>query len=166
MELENQYNSPETPIVPEKSPSAGNLTETMLKHLKDASPWLKFIGILGYIGCSFIALAGVFFIIASIALSAFMSDFGDFPTWFFWVFSIIYLAMAVLFFFPAYYTYNFGDKISKHQHSNSDEDLEQAFKNNKSLWKFYGILCIIYLCIIPFSIIVSVIVAIVAVTSL
>jgi hypothetical protein len=33
--------------------------------------------------------------------------------------------------------------------SNSDKDLEDAFKNNKSLWKFYGILVIVYLALIP-----------------
>jgi len=38
-DLENPYQSPESPVVPEVSHSSGNmLTETMLKYLIEASP--------------------------------------------------------------------------------------------------------------------------------
>ena len=41
-----------------------------------------------------------------------------------------------------------------------DQDLEQAFRNNKSLWKFYGIICIICLAFIPLTVIITTIVTI------
>jgi hypothetical protein len=162
-DFENQYNSPETPIVPEQKRIAGNLTETMLGYLKEASPWLKFIGVLGFIGCGFTVLMGVFTAIGSISASAFFSDIVDFP---FWLFSVIYLPMGVLLFFPAYFTWSFGDKISRYLYSNSDEDLEQAFKNNKSLWKFTGILSIISLAALPVLIIIMMIVSVIAAINL
>jgi len=160
--MENLYDSPEAPVIPEKSINAGNLSETMLRHLKDASPWLRFIGIMGYIGCGFIALAAIFSIAGSASFSSITGNL-EIPVW---IFSPFYAAFGILFFFPAHFTYCFGKYIRNYQISNADEDLEKAFKNNKSLWKFYGILCIIYLSIIPFVIVISVIIAIVAATNL
>ena len=162
-DFENPYNSPETPIVPEKTQNAGNLTETMLLYLKEASPWLRFVGILGFIGCGALVLFGVIFGIGSIAFSAFFGEFGNVP---FWLLAFLYAAMGVLLFFPARFTYDFGARIRKYQFSNSDEDMEQAFKNNKSLWKFYGILCIVYLALIPFFIIVSIGIGVASATGL
>jgi hypothetical protein len=87
------------------------------------------------------------------------SDLGSF-----WVISLLYIALGVLFYFPASFIYKFGARIRKYQFSNSEEDLEQAFKNNKSYWKFYGVLCIIYLAFIPVLVIVSIIAGIAAVS--
>ncbi|MCL2720776.1 MAG: hypothetical protein FWD47_05500 [Treponema sp.] len=159
----NQYNSPEAPIVPEKSQNAGNLTETMLRYLKDASPWLIFMGVLGFIGCGVLVLYSVIAIIGSLATYAFLSDeLFNFPIW---LLSPLYLVMGVVSFFPAFFTYNFGIKIRKYKFSNSDEDLENAFKNNKSLWKFNGILSIIFLAFIPVMIIILMIVGVAMATT-
>ncbi|MCL2764275.1 MAG: DUF5362 family protein [Treponema sp.] len=150
----NQYDSPYAPVVPEKMQSSGSLTETMLRYLKEASPWLRFVGIMGFIHCGFIAIGVIITIVASIIASDFLGEFGSFPIW---LLSPFYIALGVLLFFPSLFTYNMGERIQKYQFSNSNEDLEQAFKNNKSFWKFYGIMYIIYLSIIPVMIIISIV---------
>jgi len=153
-DFENPYKSPETTIVPEKIQGTG-LTETMLGYLKEASPWLRFIGILGFIGAGLSCLGGIIFAITSSSLIDFAEGFLNFPIW---LLALIYIGVGVLLFFPARFTYNFGAKIRNYQFSGSNEDLEAAFKNNKSLWKFQGILYIIYLALIPFMIVVGIIV--------
>ena len=158
-DLDNQYNSGQAPIVPEQNRIAGNLTETMLLYLKQASPWLRFLGILGFIGCGFTALGGIIFLFVSNYLSGQLTDFGNVPLW---LLSIFYIAMGAVIFFPARFAYNFGSRISRYQFSNSDEDLELAFKNNKSLCKFYGITSIISLSLIPVTLIVSIIIGVIA----
>jgi len=156
-DFENPYKSPETTIVPEKTHSSGTgLTETMLGYLKDASPWLRFIGILGFIGAGLLCLFGIIFAVTSSSLIDFTEGLVNFPVW---LWSLVYVVIGVLLFFPARFTYNFGAKIRNYQFSGSNEDLEAAFKNNKSLWKFQGILYIIYLALIPFMIVVGIIVA-------
>jgi len=152
----NPYQSPESPIVPETPQNTGvMLSEKMLRYLSGAAPWLQFIGILGYIGCGLFVIGGILGTIGfSVASSFFNTELGDFP---FWIIMLIYIPLGVLFFFPAHFTYNFGRKIRSYRFSNSTEDLELAFKNNKSLWKFYGIICIIYLALIPFFIIITII---------
>ena len=159
-DFENPYQSPESPIVPEK-PQGGvsALNETMLRYLNETSPWLRFIGILGFIGCGMICFGGIIFTIVMLAASSLTAELGDFP---FWIFPLIYIPFGALFFFPSRFIYTFGTKIRNYQLSNSDEDLELAFKNNKSLWKFYGILCIIYLAFIPVSVILTIVGGVVA----
>jgi len=157
-DFENQYNSGQAPIVPEQNRIAGNLTETMLRYLKETSPWLRFIGILGFISCGFMVLAGIVILVASSYISSLLSGWENIPVW---LITIFYAAMGAVLFFPARFTYNFGSKITKYQFSNSNEDLETAFKNNKSLWKFYGILGIIGLAMIPLSFIVPLIIGVI-----
>jgi hypothetical protein len=157
-DYENPYKSPETSIVPENPQGAGTaLTETMLGYLKEASPWLRFIGILGYIGCGFICLTGIISAIFSSAfLGAIAEEFVPFPAG---LLSLFYIAVGALYFFPARFTYNFGTKIRDYQLSSSNNDLELAFRNNKSLWKFNGILAIVCLALIPFLLVISIIFA-------
>ena len=162
-DLEYPYNSPEAPIIPEKTPSAGNLTETMMRYLKESSPWLRFIGILGFIGCGLLVLWAIIAVIGTIATTAFLNELINFPIW---IISPIYFIFAAVLFFPSLYTYNFGAMIRKYSFSNSDDDLEQALKNNKSLWKFYGIMCIIYLAIIPVIFVIAIIIGVAATTGI
>jgi hypothetical protein len=163
-DLDNPYQSPESPIVPETSQSSGiSLSETMLRYLNEASPWLRFVGVLGFVGCGIAVLSGIIFaIMGTVALSALGSDLDDFPAW---IFAVIYIPIGVLLFFPSYFIYNFGKRIRNFQFSNSTEDLELAFKNNKSLWKFNGIMYIIYLASIPVFIIIAIVGGVVAALS-
>jgi len=157
----NPYQSPENPSVPEKPlESRSALTETMLSYLKDASPWLRFIGVLGFIASGLMCLGGIIFMIVMFAASNSFDDFGGALTG---LVGLIYVPMGALYFFPARFTYNFGAKIRDYRFTNSDEDLELAFKNNKSLWKFYGILAIIALAFIPLFIILAIVGGIAAV---
>ena len=150
-DIVNPWQSPESVSAPEKTPGAeGVLTDTMLLYLREASPWLRFIGILGFIGCGFMVLGGLATTIVMFVAVSLADEFGGFPVGFL---GLLYVALGVLTFFPARFTYFFGAKIRNYQLSNSEQDLEQAFKNNKSLWKFTGILCIIYLAFIPLAVV-------------
>jgi len=60
---------------------------------------------------------------------------------------VFYIAMGVIIFIPSLFTYRFGEKIRGYSRTGADVDLELAFRNNKSLWKFYGILFILSIAI-------------------
>ena len=63
---------------------------------------------------------------------------------------IAYFIMAAIYFIPVYYLYNFS-KNAKIAVSNKDSNqVENSMKNLKSLFKFYGIFSIIYLAIMLF----------------
>jgi hypothetical protein len=148
----NPWRSPGTEAsAGQDSAGAGVLTGTMLRYLREASPWLRFIGILGFIGSGLLALGGLVFTVLALLISDLAGEFGGILAASFM--GVLYLLLGLLSFFPAKFSYGFGSKIHRYTLSNSDRDLEAAFKNNKSLWKFFGILAIVYLAIIPFALI-------------
>jgi hypothetical protein len=150
---ENPYQSPESPIIPETSQDSGMpLTNTMLQYLVEASPWLRFMGVIGFIGSALCCIGGIISSVSLIATSSLLSEFANFPVW---IFPLIQIPMGLILFFPAYFLFKFGQKIRTYQYTHSNEDLESGFKYNKSYWKFMGILCIIYLAAIPFIIIIA-----------
>ena len=154
----NPYQAPGADLnAPKPAISSSGLTETMVKYLKETAPWLRFIGIISYIGCGITVFAGVGFMVAM----PFLSGFSDLYTGLLGSsMGILYIILGAIMFFPARFTYNFGAKIRSYIQSNNEFDLELALKNNKSLWKFYGILCIIYIAIIPVAIIIGIIFAV------
>jgi hypothetical protein len=102
------------------------------------------------------AVGGIIASAAMFAVSSFTEELGGFPTGFL---GLLYVALGVVMFFPARFTYFFGAKLRNYELNNSERELEEALKNNKSLWKFYGILCIVYLVLIPVAIIGGIIAA-------
>jgi len=60
---------------------------------------------------------------------------------------------AVLLLIPSLFLYRTGGRIRAYLRTGVDQDLEQAFKNNKSFWKFMGIICIIQLAFLPLLIV-------------
>jgi hypothetical protein len=157
-DTQNPYQSPQNVSVPEKPLAVrGEFSEIMLRYLKEASPWLRCIGMSGFIGCGFTVLGGIVFTIVLLAGSSLAGDFGGAYAS---LLGLLYVGLGAIMFFPARFTYLFGAKIRSYQLSNSPEDLEMAFKNNKSLWKFYGICCIISLAFIPVGTVVGIIAAV------
>jgi len=167
-DAENPYRSPEATVVWEKPLAAqGALTETMLIYLKGASPWLRFIGILGFISAGITALSGL----GSFALVPLLGQAWDeipgteafrgvFSSIFGGTMAVFCIGGAAIVFFPSLFIYRFGEKIRSYLRTGKEQDLEQAFRNNKSLWKFAGIVCIVSLAFIPLMIVGGIIVAV------
>jgi len=168
----NPYKSPGAAVVPEKPLAIqGTLTETMLAYLKGATPWLRLVGILGFICSGFVALTG-FSILPFISIvnrawteipeiPGFELFNGAFGPVFNGSMVVLFIGAGVLLFFPSLYIFRFGEKIRGYLRTGADEELELAFRNNKSLWKFAGILCIVQLAFFPLLIIGSIIAALV-----
>jgi hypothetical protein len=129
----------------------------MVSYLKEASPWIRFIGILGYISCGMMGVLAVGIITTAPFMGELSDTFGAFGRGALVAFGLLYLALGALVFFPAMFTYNFGVRIRNYLRSNSEQELELAFKNNKSLWKFMGIMAIVNLAIVPVLLVVGVI---------
>jgi magnesium-transporting ATPase (P-type) len=141
----------------------------MLRYLKEASPWLMFIGVMGFICCGFMALLAIIMFAAGPAMSEAFSSIETFGAFnysigmiFGGMMGVLFLVFAVIGFFPSFFVYNFGIKIRAYFQRGAEQELELAFKNNKSLWKFIGILAIIQLASMFLPIVLGIIVAIIA----
>jgi len=135
---ENPYESPQTEANAVNPLSGRVLTENMLYYLKGASPWLRFVGIVGFIFLG-IMLVGVIALIAGVGSLANSLGMGAFSSFVF----VIYLPTLIIMFFLVFFTYRFGKRIQAYLHTGDSAYLEDAFKNNKSYWTLTGVLFII-----------------------
>lgn len=157
----NPYESPENASIPEERfIMQGGLTEMMLIYLKGTAPWLRFLGILGFVSAASMALSGVGSIIVFLSFGNIV-DYELFPGFTQMMFggqiAVFFLMASVLTFIPSLFAYRYGSRIHHYLKSGVNADLEAAFKNNKALWKFLGISCIVSLAFIPLSIIITII---------
>ncbi|MDR2842720.1 MAG: hypothetical protein LBV52_05925 [Spirochaetaceae bacterium] len=167
----NLYQSPENEAKPVSGLSGSVLSANSLNYLKGASPWLRFIAIISFISCGFMLLSGIIFIISGAAVgniaaevaesaepSVNTSAFTRVGLMFSGVAGFFYVGCAVLSFFPAKFLWTFGSKLRDYVLRNSELDLEIALKNNKSFWKFAGIVTIVCIAILPITFIVTMVV--------
>ncbi|MCL1993654.1 MAG: hypothetical protein FWG66_11985 [Spirochaetes bacterium] len=125
----------------------------MLFYLYDAAGWLRFVGILLLIKSGLFILGGLVFSIGILVASGFTYVYDDYGLEFM---GLAFALLGAVFFFPARYVYRFGTKIRKYRFSKKDGDMESALKNNKSFWKFAGILCIVFLALIPLFLVLAI----------
>ena len=161
-ETVNPYQSPETVVVQDNVPAGqGTLTETMLFQLKGASPWLRFVGVLGFIGAGFAVLTGIVFLTMIPFFNrsfAGIDPFSGSMDLAIWVFiSLFCIIVGVLMVLPSLFMYRFGEKIRGYLRTGAEQELELAFKNNRFLWKSIGIICIVQLAFFPLTMIGSII---------
>ncbi|MGC4036884.1 MAG: DUF5362 family protein [Chitinophagaceae bacterium] len=141
-----------------QSPSLFGLSidQTAKSHLSEAARWAKFLAIVGFIFIGIIALAGFF---AGSVIGTMMGNLprneyagpsagmlGSFV-------SVIYVAIALVYFFPCLFLFHFGNKMKQALNANDQDALSSSFQNLKKMLRFLGILTIIGLALVVIEII-------------
>ena len=116
------------------------LSVNAISFLNETRKWVSFLAILGFIGIGLMVLFGFF---ASTILGFMASELGGPAAGFSGLFGILYIFIALLYFFPVMYLYKFGSKLKLALNSRDSGALESAFENLKSHYKFLGIFTII-----------------------
>lgn len=121
-----------------------NLFELQVDHelsssLNDISRWAKFVGIAGFIFAGLFFLAAFFIGKLFSSIMPFGSGMGAGGA----LVTIIYVILALLFFVPSLFVFNFGRKIQYAIRNNDQESLNSAFSNLKIRFKFVGIFYIV-----------------------
>ncbi len=129
------------------------LTPNAIRFLFEIRKWASFLAIMGFIGIGFIVLLALF---AGVIFSVLPMGDADMPFPGI-IFSIIYLALAGVYFFPVYYLYQFTTRLKTALMQRSDEFLEAAMGFLKSHYKFIGIFTIVMLALYPIIMIVAVV---------
>jgi hypothetical protein len=126
-------------IIDMNNESTGSLsiTSAAASYLKETAGWGKFLAIVGFVCTGLMVIAG-FFVGSMMASMGQENPFGSY-------FGVIYVALGVLYFFPALYLFKYYDKMKKALATKNTEELTAAFENEKSMFKFMGILMIILL---------------------
>ena len=132
----------------EGSPLFGlNIDHFIKSHLSETAKWAKFLSVLGLIVCALLVIGGIF---AATVLSTLQrtNRFNDglpvytvAPAFI----AIIYIVIAILYFFPCLYLLRFANKMKTALASDNQESLTVSFQNLKAVFRFIGILTIIML---------------------
>jgi len=107
-------------------------------YLKETSNWALFFSILGFIGIGFMILASI--IVTSIF--SFIDD-PNLPSFFGPIIGIAYFIFALIYILPLIYLYRFSTNMKNAIEKKDGNNLEIAFKNFKSHFKYIGIITII-----------------------
>jgi hypothetical protein len=127
----------------DNTPLGLRITPPAAAYLREAARWGKFLAIVGFVVIGFVGLMAIF---AGAFMGAMMDGaeggVGFFSSGFLTVF---YLLIALLYFFPVLYLYRFASKVQQGLNLQSEAEVNEAFKNLKSLLKFIGVLTIVML---------------------
>ena len=121
------------------------LNEQAVAALRESAKWCLFLSILGFIGIALLVMGGLFMSVAMSAIPdnpAFggsMNPFGAIKAYI----GIMYIVIAVLYFFPIYYLYKYATGIKRALESSNSDVLSDALVNLKSHHKFLGITAIV-----------------------
>ena len=129
-----------------------------IPYLAEAAKWAKFLAILGFIFCGLIIIAAVFAgPLISTAFSQLEPEATSISAMSGTVIIVYYVLIALLYFFPCLYLFNFASKMQATIRSNDQIYLNNSFKNLKSFFKFWGILTVIFLCILVIGMIFAIV---------
>jgi len=126
-----------------------SLNHEIKTYLLEISKWGKLLAIVGYVGMGFLILGGLGVIIGFSFFNS-LSD-ADLPIG---IVGIIYILLAVLYYFPINYLYKFSGQIKQGFNTNDQQYITSGFGNLKSLFKFMGIFTIVILSIYALALIV------------
>ena len=117
-------------------------------YLKEISKWSYFLSILGYVGIGLMLIFGIFFG-AIMSNTTQVGDANPYAAMGFSMgyFGLIYVVLALVYFFPVYYLFNFSRKMKRAVNTSNNEDFKSAFSNLKSHYKFMGIFALVIISI-------------------
>jgi magnesium-transporting ATPase (P-type) len=128
------------------TPESLTINTEIKNYLFETAKWGKFLGIIGFIGVGLMVLVGLgmglFMDRSRSGMPPMTGMPGQFGGMFF---TVLYLLMAVLYYFPSMYVYQFATKAKIALLGNNETELTLAFSRLKSFFKFWGILMVVAL---------------------
>lgn len=131
-----------------------SLNDLAINALRESAKWCMFLSIVGFIFIGLMVILGAFMAVAMNSIpddpygGAMGSPMAANPVLAMKAyFGIIYIVLALLYFFPVYYLYNYAKGTKKALESGNSEVLSTALVNLKSHHKFLGIMTIIMIAI-------------------
>ena len=121
---------------PQDSSTSFNITDPMLLSLRQTKPWTMLVSIVGFIYVGFMVILGV----GSMFMFSMFDKTKSFPPG---MLGAVYIIMAVIYFFPILFLFKFSSSLGRLIDGGGATEMEEALLNQKSFWKFIGILTIV-----------------------
>lgn len=124
-----------------QSPSGLTISESAMNYLTETGKWTKFLSILGFIFIGLIVFMALF--LGTILSSLTGGQMDNWPNGMQGLFGGLYLIMGIVYFFPTFYLWKFSQKLKLAISTQNSNELNAAFSNQKSFYKFWGIFIIV-----------------------
>ncbi|WP_293788579.1 hypothetical protein [uncultured Pedobacter sp.] len=121
------------------------VTEEMRSYFYDMSKWARFLSVVGFVISAFLTLSSFGIGAAITANPAMLNQLGPLAGIGATGITIFYLLLALLFFYPSLLLMRFSAKGKQGVLFGDQENFNDAIANVKSLFKFWGILTIVFL---------------------
>jgi len=129
------------PEHPSGNPSA--VDSTVILMLQQTRPWVRLCSVIGFIGTGLILLGAVAMVISGVVAGS--RSRGGMPfAGVTFLLGALYAVMGLLYLFPSLKLWRYGTAIANLSYSASLDDLIRALDQQRSFWKFVGIMvCVI-----------------------
>jgi len=146
------------------TPDHPPLTAPMVRAMIGIGPWARFFSILGIIFIVLGTMGAVIMLVLGIAGYAMPDDTGgpesEFLDMFgFTTIGLLYLVMTLIYVFPVVFLFKTANGVARMKSGDMVAGMEHALTNQRSLYRYLGILIIIMLCLYPVVIVLVVIAA-------
>lgn len=123
------------------------LDERSKAYLLETTRWTKFLAILGFIFVGFILLFAILTLGGESYESGMFYKMGKLGAF------LYCFIMGIIYFFPALYLIKFSNLMKAGIQSNNTEVITEAFRHQRNLFKYLGILSIIVIAFVLLAII-------------
>ncbi len=126
-----------------------NATDAMLLSLRQTKPWVRFISIIGFLVVLLLIAAGILsFVSSSHPVEDTMLTSAT---------ALLNIVMAALYLLPSLFLFKYASAIKRLLQTEDATAMEAALQNQKSFWKFMGILTLVMLIIALLGIVAAII---------
>ncbi|MES2705843.1 MAG: DUF4339 domain-containing protein [Verrucomicrobiota bacterium] len=135
--MQSVYAAPGSVITPV---SHGAVSAEAVQALRETRPWVLLIAVMGMIGTALMLLGGLG-MLAFASMGTYSGRGGNAGVPF--ILAAVYLVAAVIYLYPLIKLFKYARAISALSRTGASVDLENALRQQKSFWKFVGILFLI-----------------------
>ena|SRR5688572_23827146 len=143
----DQYSEPSSGQNQENSLFGFGIDQTSKTHLWEAAKWARFLAIVGFIMCGLLVILGIFAGSFFSSMSNRYDDYGEgadaFGTGMRLFMILIYLGIAVIYFFPCLFLLRFANLMRNALNTDDQATLNTSFQNLKIMFRYVGIVTII-----------------------
>ena len=138
------YATPPTHVQGSSYVENSPVSQEVLRQLAGTKPWVRFISVILFIGTGIMMLFGVAMLFVGNSMAS-ISSRQALPNGFGFMLAAIYFVMGILYIYPAIKLWKYAGCIGTLLTTGAFFDLENALGQQRSFWKFFGIIMLLIL---------------------
>jgi hypothetical protein len=139
----------------------GAITANMVQSLRQTKPWVRLLSIVGFLATGFMLLAGLFMLVAGAMSQSLVGRASPFGAVGGVLLGVLYALLALLYLFPSLFLFRYASAIARMLNGETVGGMEAALEQQKSFWRFMGIMTLIVLCLYAVMLAIVAVVAVV-----